>query len=56
MNYIGIDIGGTGIAGGIVASDGSILAREERPTPIKEGGKRILEEAIEVAKSLSATR
>jgi glucokinase len=52
MPYIGIDIGGTKIAGGIVTSDGSITARDERPTPIKEGGHRILEEAIAVARSL----
>ena len=52
MHYIGIDIGGTKIAGGIVTGDGEIMAREERPTPIKEGGERILQDAIEVAKSL----
>jgi glucokinase len=52
MHYIGIDIGGTKIAGGIVTNDGTIIAREERPTPIKEGGQRILQDAIEVAKSL----
>jgi glucokinase len=52
MHYIGIDIGGTKIAGGIVAADGTIIARQERPTPIKEGGHRILEEAIQVAKAL----
>ncbi len=52
MLCIGIDIGGTKIAGGIVKEDGQVLAREERPTPIKEGGKRILIEAIELAKLL----
>lgn len=52
MQYIGIDIGGTKIAGGIVGSDGKVTARKERPTPIKEGGQRILQEAIEVAKAL----
>jgi glucokinase len=52
MNYIGIDIGGTKIAGGIVTSDGKITARQERPTPIKEGGHRILQEAIDVARLL----
>ncbi len=54
MHKIGIDIGGTGIAGGIVAPDGTIVARAEQPTPIKEGGKRILAVAIEVARSLIA--
>lgn len=52
MYFIGIDIGGTKIAGGIVSSEGEITDRQETPTPIKEGGKRILEEAINVAKSL----
>ena len=52
MHYIGIDIGGTKIAGGIVTNDGNIITRVRRPTPIKEGGQRILQDAIEVAKSL----
>jgi glucokinase len=52
MNYIGIDIGGTKIAGGIVTSEGKVIARKETPTPIKDGGPRILQEAIAVAKSL----
>lgn len=52
MPYIGIDIGGTKIAGGIVGDDGSISSREETPTPIKEGGPKILEAAISVAKKL----
>jgi glucokinase len=53
MHYVvGIDIGGTKIAGGIVTSDGKVIAREETPTPIKDGGPRILQAAIEVAKSL----
>ena len=51
MHYIGIDIGGTKIAGGIVTSNGEIIARKDCPTPIKEGGQRILQEAIELARS-----
>ncbi len=54
MRCIGIDIGGTKIAGGIVTEDGKVVLREERPTPIKDGGKKILVEAIEVAKLLKA--
>src|SRR5690349_21771025 len=54
MRCIGIDIGGTKIAGGIVTDVGKVVAREERPTPIKEGGKQILAEAIEVAKLLKS--
>lgn len=52
MYYVGIDIGGTKIAGGIVTQDGEIIAREERPTPIQEGGPSILQCAIEVARAL----
>ena len=50
--YLGIDIGGTKIAGGIVTFDGKVLSRQERPTPIGEGGQQILKEAIEVARAL----
>lgn len=52
MRYIGIDIGGTKIAGGIVTITGEILSRFERPTPIKDGGETILRTAISVAQSL----
>ncbi|MBX9949321.1 MAG: ROK family protein [Candidatus Obscuribacterales bacterium] len=54
MLCIGIDIGGTKIAGGIVGQDGKVLARKEEPTPIKLGGTQILAAAIAVAKSLRA--
>jgi glucokinase len=40
---IGIDIGGTKIAGGVVASDsGAILLRETIPTDARRGGERVL--------------
>ncbi|MBX9671571.1 MAG: hypothetical protein K2X93_28540 [Candidatus Obscuribacterales bacterium] len=52
MHYIGIDIGGTKVAGGIVTGDCEVISRTERATPIKDGGPRILQEAIEVAKEL----
>ncbi|HEY9758638.1 MAG TPA: ROK family protein [Oculatellaceae cyanobacterium] len=52
MRYIGIDIGGTKIAGGIVTGAGEILSRFERPTPIKDGGETILRTAISVAQLL----
>jgi glucokinase len=54
MFFIGIDIGGTKIAGGIVTNLGSIAHREECPTPIKAGGKQILADAIELARSIAA--
>ena len=55
-HYIGIDIGGTKIAGGIVASDGTVLNRLEAQTPVKEGGPRILAAAIELCRSLMLGR
>ncbi len=55
MHCIGIDIGGTKIAGGIVTQDGKVVARQERPTPVKEGGVQILATAVAVAKSLMSS-
>ncbi|HEX5324234.1 MAG TPA: ROK family protein, partial [Capsulimonadaceae bacterium] len=51
--YLGIDIGGTKIAGGLVTSEGQILRRAEQPTP-REGGRAILDTALSVARSLAA--
>ncbi len=52
MNYIGIDVGGTKTAGGIVGEDGTVSKRLSLPTPVKEGGPAILANAIEVARKL----
>lgn len=54
MRCIGIDIGGTKIAGGIVTETGKVISREECSTPVKEGGKKILSEAIALAASLKS--
>jgi glucokinase len=48
-NFIGIDIGGTKIAGAVVSHDGQVFNRQERPTPVREGGNAILAEAIDLA-------
>ncbi|MBU6450392.1 MAG: ROK family protein [Cyanobacteria bacterium REEB67] len=50
--FIGIDIGGTKIAGGIVRADGVVLHRQLVPTPVEEGGPKILADAIAVAEAL----
>jgi glucokinase len=50
--FIGIDIGGTKIAGGIVSEDGGVVERRIVPTPVDEGGPRILADAIGVAEAL----
>jgi len=52
MHCIGIDIGGTKIAGGIVTAEGRVIIRQDRPTPVKAGGKSILAEAISLASDL----
>src|ERR1700733_454920 len=52
--YIGIDIGGTKIAGAVVNDAGQISNREEVPTPVKEGGPRILQDAIGLAQSIAS--
>ena len=56
IRCIGIDIGGTKIAGGIVSPAGKVIVREERPTPVKDGGKKILAEAIAIVASLKGSR
>lgn len=50
--YIGIDIGGTKIAGGVIASDGRVHRIEERPTPSRQGGAAVLKSALDVAKNV----
>lgn len=46
---IGIDIGGSTMAAGLVAPDGQVLARAESRTPAREGAERILDMAVELA-------
>lgn len=50
--FIGIDIGGTKIAGGIVNDLGKVLVRKECPTPVKQGGHQILQDSIGLAREL----
>jgi glucokinase len=50
--YIGIDIGGTKIAGGIVTDTGKVLTHRHCPTPVSQGGPKILEDAIALAAEL----
>ncbi len=53
MNYIGVDIGGTKIAAGLVTADGEVLSRVERHTPVERGGAAILYEAISAARDVA---
>jgi glucokinase len=50
--YLGIDIGGTGIAGALVSDTGKVSHRQELPTPWKEGGPAILQQAVKVIRSV----
>lgn len=50
--YLGIDIGGTKIAGGLVTSKGCVTLSNRRPTPLT-GGAVILEAALDLARSLT---
>src|SRR4029079_10424040 len=52
---IGIDVGGTKCAAGLVSlDDGSVLAHELRPTRPERGGEAVLTDVIELAQSLQA--
>jgi len=51
--YLGIDIGGTKISGGLVTSEGRVTLSDRRPTPLT-GGAAILETALGLAGALRA--
>jgi glucokinase len=52
---IGLDVGGTKIAGGVVALvSGRVLARRAIPTRAERGGAAVLEDALALAASLRA--
>ncbi|GMA92765.1 hypothetical protein GCM10025869_32940 [Homoserinibacter gongjuensis] len=53
VHAIGIDIGGTKIAGGLVAEDGTIVRQERRPTPAGDG-EAIIDAVVEIVQSLRA--
>jgi glucokinase len=50
--YLGIDIGGTKIAGAIVTQDGLVLEQDECATEAVKGGPHVLWTAIKLAKEL----
>src|SRR5262245_24947602 len=49
---IGLDVGGTKIAGGLVAPDGKILSSRSIPTLPQRGGEAVLQDALSFAASL----
>lgn len=52
MAVLGIDIGGTKLAAGIVSPDGSILARKEVPTRVAEGLDPVLGRIVQLGRDL----
>jgi len=52
---VGIDIGGTKIAGAVVSDDGQIIAEERQPTPAGDPGA-ILDVVVEMVQRLGADR
>lgn len=53
---VGIDIGGTKIAVGLVDRDGRVVARADARTPAREGGPAIVATAAALARDLMAGR
>ena len=52
---LGIDIGGTKLAAGVVDAGGTILARGEMPTLAAEGPERVLDRIVRLAKDVLGT-
>jgi glucokinase len=53
---VGIDVGGTKVLGALVADDGTVLDREQRPTPPQDGpgaAAAVVATIVEVVRSLS---
>lgn len=50
----GIDLGGTKIAAGLIAADGTVLASASAPTPAKQGAQAVLDAVAALVTELSA--
>ena len=50
--YIGIDLGGTFIKGGIVTENGEILLQDKVPTEREKGENKVTENIANLCKSL----
>ncbi|ERK69346.1 hypothetical protein N136_04331, partial [Leifsonia aquatica ATCC 14665] len=51
---VGVDLGGTKTAAGLVAADGSVLLRREVPTPAAAGPEAVLATVIGLAAEVIA--
>lgn len=49
---IGLDVGGTKIAGGIITASGQVVARQIIPTAAGRGGEAVLEDTFKLAQDL----
>ncbi len=54
MNYLGIDLGGTNIKGGVVDETGKILREASRPTRVEHGPEGIADEIAILIRELEA--
>lgn len=52
--YIGIDLGGTNIQGGVVTADGRVLARESTKTKAEGGADAVIARIVKVTQDLTA--
>ncbi|OPJ54966.1 ROK family protein [Alkalithermobacter paradoxus] len=52
MYYIGIDLGGTGIKGGIVSENGDIILKKETKTPVEKGYEGVIQSIINLIHEL----
>jgi glucokinase len=50
---IGVDVGGTKIAAGLVSADGAVLARRAAPTGAEREGNAVLADAVALAEALA---
>ncbi|HXF62664.1 MAG TPA: ROK family protein, partial [Caldilineaceae bacterium] len=54
LHAIGIDVGGTKIAGGVVElATGQVLLRRLTPTRPQRGGQAVLDDAVQMAHALA---
>ncbi len=53
-HVLGIDLGGTKTAVGVVDREGSLIRRAERPTPASRGARAVLANVIDLARSMIA--
>ena len=54
MNYLGIDLGGTNIKGGVVSETGEILREASRPTHVEQGPDAIADGIAALIRELEA--